>query len=115
MGALWQALFAGLPAAKVPFFQGFAQHETCIWAILARAVHHGHCVRCAANAAILVAKSALSACSVSTAVLAQLKPRSAIGPERRATSAHAAENRRDRDAAWNPGFRAAAAASPGWR
>src|SRR6516225_4553592 len=104
MRALWQALFADLRVAKVLFFQGFALHGTCIRPTWARAVHCGQQRRCAANAAILVAKSALSACSDSNAARAQLKPRPAIGRERRATAAQAADNRRDRDVGRNPGF-----------
>src|SRR6516225_6111937 len=113
MRALWQALFADLRVAKVPFFQGFAQHGTCIGPTGSARCTAATTARRAANAAILVAKSALSACSVSIAALAQLKPRSAIGRERRVISGYADDTRWDRDGAWNRAFRAAAAESPG--
>src|SRR5215831_20917255 len=90
MRALWQALFSCLAVAKVPFFQGFAQHETCIGPTWRRASRIGPAAACAGNAAILVAKCALSACSDSSDAERSSSRGGRIGGDRRVIATHRA-------------------------
>src|SRR6516165_1045342 len=65
MRALWQAVFSRRRVAKVPFFQGFVRTGLASARRGPPAPPKAHVAPGRANAAILVAKSALSACSVS--------------------------------------------------